>query len=96
MDRVLLYSRTYAQAVAGQTKSMKFNNSTSEFTLEYEVLEDNMQAPTVIYLNKELRYLKGVEYEVSEGATVSFEGDNYMLIEKKEKGSVSVKLSPKK
>lgn len=73
---------------------MKFNHSTSEFNLEYEVLEDNMEVPTVIYFNKQLRYKKGVDYEVSEGATATFEG-NYMHIVKKEKGTVSVKLSPK-
>lgn len=75
---------------------MKFDNATSEFTLEYEVLEDNVEVPTIVYFNKELRYKKGVDYEVSEGASVTLEGDNYLHIVKKEKGTVSLKLAPKK
>ena len=36
-------SRTYAQAVAGVTKQMYYNNGTHEFTLSYEV-QDNVSS----------------------------------------------------
>ena len=58
-------SRTYAQAVAGRTKSMKFENSTKEFTLVYEACEE-CQGETEIYLNEDANYEDGFELEVSD------------------------------
>ena len=74
---------------------MSFDHSTSSFQLEYEVLEENMGAPTVIYFNQKLRYSDGFEYTVSEGAEVVVE-ENLIEIWKGTKGGVKFTLDKKK
>ena len=96
LDNVLIHSRTYAHAVAGRTKLMNFNHTSSAFKLEYDVLEENIGVPTIIYYNKELRYSKGVEFIVSDYANLTFVGDNYIHIEYSKKGTVSFMMSPRK
>lgn len=55
-------SRTYAQAVAGKTKNMKFDNNTKEFVLQYEICEKCGE--TEIYINEELHYNEGFSVEI--------------------------------
>ena len=73
---------------------MKFDNSTSSFLLEYEVLTENMQAPTLIYFNEKLRYENGFNYAVSDGAEVVVR-HNLIEIWKSTKGEVSFTLNKK-
>ena len=94
MENVIVHSRTYAQAVAGKTKTMKFDNSTSSFLLQYEVLTENMQAPTLIYFNEKLRYANGFNYTVSDGAEVVVR-QNSIEIWKSTKGEVTFTLNKK-
>lgn len=58
-------SRTYAQAVAGRTRSMKYDNNTKEFLLEYSLC-DECQGETEIYLNEDLHYEEGFDIVVNE------------------------------
>ena len=58
-------SRTYAQAVAGKTKSMKYDNLTRDFSLEYEVCGE-CQGETEIYLNEDVHYEEGFEVVVND------------------------------
>ena len=55
-----------------------------------------MPKPTVIFYSRALRYPNGINYSVSEEATVTLQSDIYVIIEKKTKGTVSFKLSAKK
>lgn len=54
---IRVISRTYAQAVAGKTKSMKFDSNTRDFSLSYEACSDCGE--TEIYLNEDLHYEQG-------------------------------------
>ena len=58
-------SRTYAQAVAGRTTKMSYNNETKEFHLEYTVCAD-CGGETEIYLNEDIHYETGFEVVVNE------------------------------
>ena len=58
-------SRTYAQTVAGRTRSMKYDNNTKEFILEYRLC-DECQGETEIYLNEDLHYKEGFDIFVNE------------------------------
>uniref|UniRef100_A0A7S1FFA1 Endoglycoceramidase n=1 Tax=Noctiluca scintillans TaxID=2966 RepID=A0A7S1FFA1_NOCSC len=51
-------SRTYAQAIAGEPKSMKFDSETARFTLRFKP-NATISKPTVIYFNEELHYPHG-------------------------------------
>lgn len=64
-------SRTYAQAVAGRTKAMKFNNATKEFYLEYELCEE-CKGETEIYLNEDIHYTNGFDVVVSDEQKVQW------------------------
>merc|ERR1711934_400553 len=46
-------ARTYAQAVQGDTQSMAFNMTTGRFILEF-VADPSIDAPTEVYVNREL------------------------------------------
>ena len=58
-------SRTYAQKVAGQTLSARFNwQGAVYYTLRYTI-DTEIREPTVIYFNQEYWYPNGVEVSVS-------------------------------
>ena len=53
-----LTSRTYAQAVAGDIKLMRFNTTTADFLLTFQP-KQSCTLPTEIYLNEALHYPNG-------------------------------------
>eukprot|EP00418_Pyrodinium_bahamense_P072675 CAMPEP_0179096102 /NCGR_PEP_ID=MMETSP0796-20121207/44159_1 /TAXON_ID=73915 /ORGANISM="Pyrodinium bahamense, Strain pbaha01" /LENGTH=525 /DNA_ID=CAMNT_0020793807 /DNA_START=1 /DNA_END=1578 /DNA_ORIENTATION=- len=71
-------ARTYAQAVQGHARSMRFDRETGAFNLTYE-LDPAVPAPTRIYVNRELggglhsRYVTGVDVQVSIGLSWSLD-----------------------
>jgi len=56
-------SRTYAQAVAGRTQSMKYDNVTKNFSLVYSICGE-CQGETEIYLNEDVHYENGFDVTV--------------------------------
>jgi len=61
-DWVNLFSRPYAQSVAGQVESMEFNNHTKVFKLKYTPIASS--APTEIRLMKRVHYPNGFRVRV--------------------------------
>jgi len=78
-------ARTYAQAVAGDTISMKYEWKTQYFVLKYEI-DTTISAPTEIYLNTELNYPNGfvVEIEPEWAASYSHIRPNHLYISPQE------------
>ncbi|GMH54125.1 hypothetical protein TrST_g5761 [Triparma strigata] len=79
-DKVKILARTYAEIVAGKTKTMKFHEKISRFDLTYEPnpkIDENMDADveegpfaaqtTVIRIDREHWYRRGVIVEVDWG-----------------------------
>ncbi|EFA75181.1 hypothetical protein PPL_11255 [Heterostelium album PN500] len=60
--RVKLFSRTYAQAVAGTTINSQFDSTTAKFSLSYTI-NPACKLPTEIYLNEALYYPNGYSVE---------------------------------
>jgi endoglycosylceramidase len=56
-------ARTYAPKIAGRVKSMRFNHTTSAFSLIYK-LDTSIEAPTEIFAQQELHYPQGMKVEV--------------------------------
>ena len=56
-------TRTYAEAVAGVTNSMRFDAVDSTFTLEY-VMDGGIDMPTEIRINKEVNYPNGFDVDL--------------------------------
>lgn len=77
-----LISRTYAQAVAGKTISMKYDSKTSTFALSYVVTESCSSTITEIYLNEAQHYPGGFEVTISppDAATWNKEDTNYITV----------------
>jgi endoglycosylceramidase len=73
MPLVMVLSRTYAQAVAGVTKQMYYNNRTHEFTLSYEVQDNVSSQVTEIYLNTDLHYPKGYTVTITPDSAAQWE-----------------------
>ena len=63
-DYIQVISRTYAQAVAGNTKTMKFDSKTKVFTLVFEACAECGE--TEIYLNEDLHYEDGFDVNVND------------------------------
>ncbi|GAM29176.1 hypothetical protein SAMD00019534_123520, partial [Acytostelium subglobosum LB1] len=61
--RVKLFSRTYAQAVAGTTESTGFDSESGKFSITYTI-NPNCQLPTEIYLNEDIYYPNGYTVEI--------------------------------
>jgi len=75
-------ARTYARAVAGHAVSMFFNVTSSDFELQYDIVDGAPTAPTEIYLWPE-RYPNGadVSASASRGAVhVDFDGRSRVLV----------------
>ena len=58
-------SRTYPQAVAGLTKSYKFDRNTNIFSLSYEITASCKSQRTEIYFNKKLHYPHGYSFNIT-------------------------------
>jgi len=65
MDEISVFARPFAQAIAGNATSMKFNSASLQFTLEFHV-DSSIKAPTEIVVPA-LRYPNGFNVEVSSG-----------------------------
>ena len=63
-DYIKVVSRTYAQAVSGRTKSMKFDSSTRDFNLVFEACAECGE--TEIYLNEDMHYEGGFDVDVND------------------------------
>ena len=63
-DYIKVISRTYAQAVAGKTKSMRFDATTRDFNLVYEACAECGE--TEVFLNEDLHYEGGFEVAVDD------------------------------
>mmetsp|Transcript_15781 Transcript_15781/g.32199 ORF Transcript_15781/g.32199 Transcript_15781/m.32199 type:complete len:176 (+) Transcript_15781:1348-1875(+) len=68
-DKVKILARTYAEAVAGQTKKMKFHEKINWFFLNYvpSASEDDEARTTVVRVDREHWYTRGVEVDVDWG-----------------------------
>ena len=89
-------SRTYAQAVAGRTQRMRFDNKTADFELEFLSNAVTNSDKTVVYLNKELHYEAGVEVSVSDSRIqYAFQQDqpNYLELSAKENIEAGTKIT---
>ena len=49
-------SRTYPQAVAGKTRSYKYDRNTQDFDLSFTVSADCKSTETIVYFNEKLHY----------------------------------------
>lgn len=63
-EAIAIYSRTYAQSVAGTPTMMKYNAANYHFQLCYR-LDTSIQAPTEIYINDALAYPNGVNIHLT-------------------------------
>jgi len=83
-------TRTYAEAVAGVTKSMHFDANDHSFALEYE-LDEAISMPTEIRISKD-NYPSGFDVEIGGGGGGGLEwiydeaNDPYVLYVQKKKG----------
>jgi endoglycosylceramidase len=107
-EAIAIYSRTYAQSVAGIPSLMRYEASTHHFRLCYEIDTLIVDQPTVIYVNDELAYPQGVNVHLTgvgaEYLTVAI-GPNHIYLtyddslkkkgERKEGLAVCVDLTPK-
>lgn len=69
-DKIKKLARTYAQAVAGKTISMKFVENTAEYILKYEVCKNCGE--TEIYASEFYYYPNGVKIEVEPESSVVY------------------------
>jgi endoglycosylceramidase len=58
------YARTYARAVAGRTVSMRFNDTSSAFSLVYQ-MRPTIPLPTEIFASAQFRYPRGYDIVLS-------------------------------
>ena len=63
-ESIKVFSRTFAQSIAGIPSKMSYNADTLRFELCYAV-NPTIQQPTVIYANYEVHYTNGVRVSVS-------------------------------
>ena len=73
LDLIKVVSRSYPQAVAGETKKIFFDHSTKKMELDY--ISCNC-GETEIYFNQKLHYSEGFEIEISPA------GVNWRIIKK--------------
>ena len=93
-DKIIVYIRPYARAVAGRPTLMKFNTDTLEFVLEYDV-DTWFLAPTEIFLAP-ARYSDGVTITASEGVSWDIEDDVLMVYNPEEiPAKVVVNITPR-
>ena len=64
-------ARTYAQAVAGKTKAMKFSDSTAELSLTYDICVECGE--TEIYHSEAFYYPNGIVFESKPEGAITWE-----------------------
>jgi hypothetical protein len=69
-EAISVYSRSFAQAVAGTPTSMTFDPQSAQFQLCY-VVDPTIIAPTEIYGNFKVHYPNGVDVAVTGAAAES-------------------------
>jgi endoglycosylceramidase len=83
VEKVKALSRTYAQAISGTPLAMKFNTTTSEFSLDY-VYGANIPTsqPTIIFLNQAWYYPRGYNVVLNPASHLSYSSSepNYVQI----------------
>ncbi|GAM27787.1 hypothetical protein SAMD00019534_109630, partial [Acytostelium subglobosum LB1] len=78
--KVKTLSRTYAQAIAGEPRKMKFDINNGDFTLSYEI-NTSISQPTVVYLNEAMHYPSGYKAKITTGAaTLTYPQKNIINI----------------
>ena len=65
-------SRTYPQAVAGETIRYKYDRSSHRFDLSFAVSSKCKSTETVVYINEKLHYPKGYDAVVSPSGSVTW------------------------
>jgi endoglycosylceramidase len=75
-EAIAIYSRTYAQSIAGIPTVMKYYTKNYYFHLCYEI-NSKIFEPTLIYINEVLAYPKGVNIHLSG------DGAEYLIVEMK-------------
>jgi endoglycosylceramidase len=65
-------ARSYAQSVAGNTNMMKFNSTTGDFILSYQI-NLSIEAPTEIFVHKDLNYPTGYNINISPKNSLTYE-----------------------
>lgn len=65
-------SRTYPQAVAGETIRYKYDRHTYSFDLSYAVSKDCKSTETLVYINEKLHYPRGYDVVVSPSGVVTW------------------------
>jgi endoglycosylceramidase len=73
-EAVAVYSRTFAQSVAGTPTKMKYNSKNQDFELCFQV-DPSISAPTEIYFNGEVHYPSGVRVLVTGSAASKMKVD---------------------
>ena len=93
-------TRSYAQAFQGEAKKMNFDIKTGILLLEY-LVDVSIKEPTIIYINKELKYKNGVDVYVETAGIFEIdesENNKLKIIIKGDENMekfVLVKISPK-
>ena len=75
MNKVRALSRSYAQAIAGQPITMEFLPNTNAFRLQFTINTDIKQ-PTIIYINEDLNYPRGVRITVNPPNTLTWKSSS--------------------
>ena len=65
-------SRTYPQAVAGETVQYKYDKTTHKFDLSFRVSSHCKSNETIVYINEKLHYPKGYNVVVSPSGSVAW------------------------
>ena len=83
MARIYNTSRTFPQAVAGHMTDLKFDPSTYNFRLVYQITEKCHSNTTVIFLNQDLHYPNGYDVVVEPAGKVTWYStvSNYVLVQ---------------
>lgn len=63
-ESIAIYSRTFAQSIAGTPTVMKYNSKTLDFKLCYDI-DTNIIQPTEIFYNNEVHYTNGINVRLN-------------------------------
>lgn len=82
-------ARTYPQAVAGNTKSFKFDTTTGEFELVYTLTNPVIKAPTIIFAHQTLNYPSGMKVTITPPGAADWKMENKNRLEVTHRDSVA-------
>ena len=66
-------SRTFPQAVAGNTISFKYERNSHRFNLAYSVSTDCKSTQSIVYINEKLHYPQGYMVEISPSQSITWQ-----------------------